>query len=147
MTENIRTHLFDAQPPEPSGNNEFGYWKSVGLFSLTCFIIDTCVFTDSKYLLIRQVTTSIKEAARIQKSQAPYLWSQVFLMVRNPTNVTTDFIFAEVEDAFENYKGEVFYRLSDGSTFIVEHKAPESTFFNGPTHFSLRYSKPRNAGE
>ena len=143
MTVHKRTHLCDAQPPEPSGNEEFGYWKSVGLFSLTCFIIDTIVFTDSKYLLIRQVTASIKEAARIQKSQAPYLLSQVFLMVRNPMNITTDFIFGEVEDAFENYKGEIFYRLSDGSTFIVEHEATESTFFDGPTPFSLRYSKPR----
>ena len=145
MTAHIRTHLCDAQPPpEPNSNNEVRYWNSVELLSSTCFILDTCVFTaHSKYLLIRRVTASIEQAARIQKSQAPYIWSQVFLMVRTPMGISTDFIFAEVEDAFENCKGEIFYRLSDGSTFIVEHEATESTFFDGPTPFSLRYSKPR----
>jgi hypothetical protein len=64
-------------------------------------------------------------------------------MVRTPMSISNDFIFAEVEDAFENRNGEIFYRLSDGSTFMVDHEATESTFFDGPTPFYLRYTKPQ----
>jgi hypothetical protein len=147
MTAHIRTHLCDAQPPEPnSKKKEVRYWNSVELLSPTSFIVDTCVGTAANCTVTRWVTASIEEAARIQKNQAPYRWSQVFLFVRTPMHISTGLIFSEVEEAFEDCNGDIFYRLSNGSTFIIEHETTEDISLQGQTLFGHRYTKPRQAG-
>lgn len=124
MPQQIRT-LVRHEDVSPSVDKERGsrYWSAAEIMSSVWFVVEASVEVSGRFELRRWVTTSIGEAAQIQRGQDPFNWSRVFVCMRAPFSVRDGTVFEVVKDAYQSQAGGAYvYHLANGMTFRTENE-------------------------
>lgn len=122
MSHQIRT-LVRHEDTTEGAYKERGsrYWTAAELLAPTWFVVETCIEISGVNEIRRWVTTSIGEAARIQRGQDPFVWSQIFVCLRAPRSVRSATIFEVVNEAYQSLASDAYiYQLANGMAFKTE---------------------------
>jgi hypothetical protein len=124
MPDLIRTTLkHEASAPGPDPERGSRYWLAAEIMSSTWFVIEACTERAGRNEIQRWVTTSIREAARLQHSQEPFVWSNIFVCLRAPLSIRSATVFEKVTEAYQaGAGGSYLYRLGNGMSFITDEK-------------------------
>lgn len=144
MQSQIRTVL-KHEHTSSSPNKERGsrYWAAAEVMSATWFVIETCIEEAGRNEIKRWVTTSIGEAAKIQHSQAPFIWSQIYACLRAPQSVRSATVFEVVKEAYQlGPAGSFLYRLENGMSFATDEGLTQGVQ-SEPTELKLLYAQQR----
>ena len=119
------------------------YWSAAELLSSTWFVVETCIEVSGVNEIRRWVTTSISDAANLQDSQRPFIWSQIFVCLRAPHSVRSATVFEVVKEAYQlGPIGSYLYRLDNGISFSTD-EAPAQDIQSNPVKLQLVYSQRR----
>ena len=144
MPKSIRT-LVRHEDSSPDLDKERGsrYWSAAELLSSTWFVVETCIEVSGVNEIRRWVTTSISDAANLQNSQRPFIWSQIFVCLRAPQSVRLATVFEVVNEAYHLGAVESYlYRLDNGMSFTSSEGQGKGICLE-PSEIRLVYSKPR----
>ena len=96
----------------------FRYWSAAEVLSSTWFVLETCIDVCGVNEIRRWVTTSIGDAAQLQRSQGPFIWSQIYVCLRAPQSVRLATVFEVVKEAYQlGAVDSYLYRLENGMSF------------------------------
>ena len=144
MPKSIRT-LVRHEDSSPDLDKERGsrYWSAAELLSSTWFVVETCIEVSGVNEIRRWVTTSISDAANLQDSQRPFIWSQIFVCLRAPHSVRSATVFEVVKEAYHlGPIGSYLYCLDNGISFSTD-EAPAQDIQSNPVKLRLVYSQQR----
>ena len=144
MRNQIRT-ILRHEDSSPDLDKERGsrYWSAAELLSSTWFVIETYIEVSGVNEIRRWVTTSIGEAAQIQRSQGPFIWSQIYACLRAPQSVRSATVFEVVKEAYQlGPVGSFLYRLENGMSFTTDEGSIQGVQ-SEPTKLELLYAQQR----
>jgi hypothetical protein len=111
--------------------------------SATWFVVEACI--DGQVEIQRWVTTSIRQAAQIQKNLEPFRWAQIFVCMRAPLSIANATVFEVVVEAYEIVASSGYlYRLANGMSFIDAEERAQGAW-NRPQELRLVYQRPPRA--
>lgn len=144
MRYQIRTVLkqedMSSSPDKERGSR---YWSAAEIGSSTWFVVETRVEEWETTKTQRWVTTSIREAVRIQRSQVPYTWSRIYICLRAPLSVRSATVFEVVTEAYEiDSDGSYLFKLENGLSFISD-EVHEQGVQPCPKELRLVYAQQR----
>lgn len=144
MPYQIRTTLRHEDAAQDLGRERGSrYWTAAEVLSSTWFLVETCVEVSGVNEIKRWVTTSIGEAAKIQRGQEPFVWSQIFVCMRAPRSVRNATVFEVVDEAYQSLATDTYvYQLASGMTFKteIEHSPGDNPT---PEELTLVYARRR----
>lgn len=119
MQSQIRTVLkHEHTSSSPDKERGSRYWTAAEVMSPTWFVIETCIKEAGGNEIKRWVTTSIGEAAQVQRNQEPFIWSQIYVCLRAPLSVRGATVFEVVKEAYQlGGVDSYLYRLENGMSF------------------------------
>ena len=141
MPDLIRTTLkHEASAPGTDPERGSRYWLAAEIMSSTWFVIEACTERAGKNEIQRWVTTSIREAARLQHSHDPSVWSHIFICLRAPLSIRNATVFEKVTEVYQaGIGGSYLYRLGNGMSFITDEKHAQGVPFS-PDALELVYA-------
>jgi hypothetical protein len=144
MPNQIRTLLRDEYTMvENQRERGSRYWTAAELLSQTWFVVESCIDVSGKKEIRRWVTTSIHEAAAIQRGFELSIWSQIFVCTRVPVNVRDATVFEVLNEAYYSVRdGSYVYRLGNGMSFIDGERRQHGAY-TAPTELKLVYAQGR----
>ena len=144
MRQSLRTlvrheNLSDKRDTERGSR----YWSAAEILTPTWFVLETCIEVGGVNKIKSWVTTSISDAANLQDSQRPFIWSQIFVCLRAPHSVRSATVFEVVKEAYQlGPIGSYLYRLDNGISFSTD-EAPAQDIQSNPVKLRLVYSQQR----
>jgi hypothetical protein len=142
MTFLIRTRRKDeATAPAPNKQPlTYRYWETVELLSEIWFLVEASVETSGDNKIQRFITTSIQNAAAIEKSLQPY-WCTVYVCLRAPLNIRNATVFEVVQEAHASADtGLTTYHLANGMTFALPGESVPEVEGGGPKRLQRIYA-------
>ena len=119
------------------------YWSAAEILTPTWFVLETCIEVGGVNKIKNWVTTSISDAANLQDSQRPFIWSQIYVCLRAPQSVRLATVFEVVNEAYHLGAVESYlYRLDNGMSFTSSEGQGKGICLE-PSEIRLVYSKPR----
>lgn len=117
----IRTVLKHECPPPPVNKGRGSrYWSAAEILSSTWYVVESCVEAETKNQVNRWMTTSIKEAIQIQRTQGLCYWSHIFVCLRAPLSIKNATIFEVVNEAHQvGSTNSYVLQLTNGMSFIT----------------------------
>ena len=144
MPQSLRT-LVRHEDLSQNRDKERGsrYWSAVEILASTWFVLETCIDVGGVNEIRRWVTTSIGEAANLQRSQGSFIWSQIYVCLRAPQSVPGATVFEVVKEAYQlGPVGSYLYRLDNGISFSTD-EVPAQDVQADPVEIKLVYAQRR----
>lgn len=119
MSSKLRTQLRNERTP-PADERARGerYWSAVQLLSPTWFFVESSDIGDG--YMHRWITTSMVEAAIIQRGLEPVKWARIFVCMRASQSVSDGTLFEEIEEAYQlGDTPEQMFQLTNGMCFVI----------------------------
>ena len=119
MSSKLRTLLrHERTPPfEERGRGE-RHWSAVQLLSPTWFFVESSDIGDGH--VHRWITTSMVEAANIQRGLEPVKWARIFVCLHASQSVNNGTLFEEIDEAYQvGNSTEQMFQLTNGMCFVV----------------------------
>lgn len=119
MSSKLRTLLQDEHiPPADERGRGIRYWSAVQLMSPTWFFVES-VDTGNGYVR-RWITTSMVEAANIQRGLEPVKSARIFVCQYASQSIGQRTLFEEIDKAYQlGNSSEQMFQLVNGMCFVI----------------------------
>jgi hypothetical protein len=95
------------------------FWVAAELLSSTFFVVEVCSEYTSTTEVQRWVTTSIREAVRVEDWLTPNKWSRIYMHISAPLTVLDGAVYELLQEAHKVEGSDTYvYKLAKGMTFV-----------------------------
>jgi hypothetical protein len=93
------------------------FWVAAELLSSTFFVVEVCSEYTSTTEVQRWVTTSIREAVRVEDWLTPNKWSRIYMHISAPLTVLDGAVYELLQEAHKVEGSDTYvYKLANGMT-------------------------------